>query len=355
MATVTIGLPTFNSEAFLETCLRSITRQSYSDFRVLVVDGGSTDSTLDRIKQWSARDERVRCWSEPVTGLYEAFNTILDETHSPYVCILPADDLLDDSYLQDMVSALQDHPGATAAVCPLRVFDERDEHIHSEFDRERWVFDPKLSSSLSGREAGPCVHPWPFDGMRGLLRENPFVSLTQLVLRRESLGGSRFRTDLGSTADILFNLVLGLNGDLVHVPTTWGGWRIHAAQASQRDSKREQKLQRMETMLSAALRSHLDEVDDEMYHRRLQELQRVMASWHRLSERVSGRPSPSRWVTVLASFLSAPRAASLYAMGRLTRSNRAQQWLECRAREITQYRVAAGLERNSIAMQAREH
>ena len=121
--TLTIGLPTFNSESFLRERIRSIQSQTNSDFVVNVIDGGSTDRTLDLIDDWSLSDCRVHRDDRTVQGLYPAFNAILDRAETEFVCILPADDLMPANWVSEMVAVLQRYPNASAVACPLRLFD----------------------------------------------------------------------------------------------------------------------------------------------------------------------------------------------------------------------------------------
>ncbi|MFT7169910.1 MAG: glycosyltransferase involved in cell wall biosynthesis, partial [Paracoccaceae bacterium] len=72
---VSIGLPVYNGEAFLEIAIRSAMEQTYGDFELILCDNASTDGTQAICAEWAARDPRVR-WarSEVHTGAARNFN-----------------------------------------------------------------------------------------------------------------------------------------------------------------------------------------------------------------------------------------------------------------------------------------
>lgn len=314
--------------------------QTFDDFQVLVVDGGSKDSTLEQIQRWSANDARVVLHPAPVAGLYQAFNQVLTSAETPYVCILPADDSMSNCFLQRMIFALEEYPGASAAVSRLRVFDENDHPLPSPWDHAITPFERAQSPATTS------LHPWPFDALAGLMRQNPYVSQTQLVYRTRAIDRLRFETDLGSTADILFNLQLAFAHDVVHVAETWGGWRLHPAQASQQDSQRSLKKQRLEVMLDRAVESHLSKINDQRYRRRLEQIADVMAGWNHLQESVEGQSHARRWATVFARGMLSPRASWLYAQSRLGRTEAVRDWLTDQARRLTRFRLDCSLRQN---------
>ena len=52
-------VPAYNAELYIEDCVRSVRSQGLSDWELIVVDDGSTDSTLERARAWAEKDERI--------------------------------------------------------------------------------------------------------------------------------------------------------------------------------------------------------------------------------------------------------------------------------------------------------
>ena len=91
---VSIIIPTLNSSRFLEACLKSVVSQSYGNWEALVVDGGSTDGTLDVIESFSAMDSRVKCVSNPNDqGPGQARALGIEVSQGTVIAFLDADDL----------------------------------------------------------------------------------------------------------------------------------------------------------------------------------------------------------------------------------------------------------------------
>ena len=82
----------YNSKTFLLETVRSVLSQDYSDFEYILVDGGSSDGTLEIIKECAAQDNRIRWISEPDDGIADAFNKGIRMAQGEVVGILNSDD-----------------------------------------------------------------------------------------------------------------------------------------------------------------------------------------------------------------------------------------------------------------------
>lgn len=90
MPKFSIIIPTYNSSATLEACLNSVLTQSFTNFEVLIMDGCSKDNTFDIARSFS--DERIRVYSEPDTGVYDAMNKGIDKVQGEWLYFLGSDD-----------------------------------------------------------------------------------------------------------------------------------------------------------------------------------------------------------------------------------------------------------------------
>ena len=92
---ISVVIAVYNGKATLQQCLDSVTQQTYTNIELIVIDGGSTDGTVDLIK---ANAQRITYWiSEPDRGIYNAWNKALAQAKGDWICFLGADD-----YLRDM-------------------------------------------------------------------------------------------------------------------------------------------------------------------------------------------------------------------------------------------------------------
>ncbi len=101
---------TFNSKRYLEETIRSVLTQAFVDLEYILVDGGSTDGTLDIIRDHAAKDRRIRWISEPDEGIADAFNKGIALASGEIVGIINSDDTYAPGALRAVADACAAHP-----------------------------------------------------------------------------------------------------------------------------------------------------------------------------------------------------------------------------------------------------
>lgn len=91
---VSIIIPAYNAQAYLRECLGSVLAQSFPDWEAIVVDDGSTDSTLDIAREYAGTDCRFKVFTKPNGGLSDARNYGLEHIAGEWVTFLDSDDML---------------------------------------------------------------------------------------------------------------------------------------------------------------------------------------------------------------------------------------------------------------------
>lgn len=104
---ISVIVPVYNAEAFLDQCLQSITTQSYRRLEIIVVDDGSTDSTGEKCDRWAGRDERIRVIHQSNGGHSAARNTALDAMTGELVMMVDSDDVLHPGFAESLLQLLQ--------------------------------------------------------------------------------------------------------------------------------------------------------------------------------------------------------------------------------------------------------
>lgn len=120
---ITFIIPAYNTSRYLPQCLKSVTRQSYRNLEILVIDDGSTDATGSIAQEWAARDERIRVIHQPNGGLSSARNTGLDAAQGQLLACLDSDDYLAPNYAERLLQVMND-TGADIASAPMMPFDD---------------------------------------------------------------------------------------------------------------------------------------------------------------------------------------------------------------------------------------
>lgn len=90
---ISVVLPCFNAAATLAACLDSLLAQTWTDFEIVVVDDGSTDTSLHILRAFVDRDARVRVFDRPHGGVVQAMNFGLAHCRGEYVARMDSDDI----------------------------------------------------------------------------------------------------------------------------------------------------------------------------------------------------------------------------------------------------------------------
>lgn len=106
MSKISIIIPTYNAERTIKKALQSIIGQTYQQYEVLIIDGGSQDRTLAHVR--SFRNKRVKICSGPDKGVYDAMNKGIDLATGEWLYFLGSDDeLRDNDVLSNIATELQ--------------------------------------------------------------------------------------------------------------------------------------------------------------------------------------------------------------------------------------------------------
>lgn len=90
---VSVLMPAYNSASFISAAIESILAQTYTNFELLIIDDGSTDSTLEIISKYASCDPRIRLFIREHYGLVNTLNFGLDQADGLYLARLDADDI----------------------------------------------------------------------------------------------------------------------------------------------------------------------------------------------------------------------------------------------------------------------
>lgn len=168
MALLSIIVPLYNQEKYIEQCVKSILGQTYKDIRVIIVDDGSTDNGLKLCLQIAKKDARVKVIQQKNKGLLQARYTGLKYVDTEYVTFVDADDyILAESYSMAQ-NAMNDH-------CDMilfeitRLYGEKNQKTEHQFIEAGYYDKRKIEKEIypqmiwdfrrnvSGLEVSQCV------------------------------------------------------------------------------------------------------------------------------------------------------------------------------------------------------
>lgn len=106
---ISIIVPVYNVEPYIETCLNSILTQSLGDFEVIVVNDGSSDNSLALCEHIASENPQVKIISQPNQGVSEARNTGISAASGRYIAFVDSDDWVEPEYLELLYRIAQEH------------------------------------------------------------------------------------------------------------------------------------------------------------------------------------------------------------------------------------------------------
>lgn len=159
---VSVVIPVYNVEAYLDRCLNSVVNQSYRDLEIILVDDGSTDNCPALCDAWARRDSRIKVIHKENAGLGMARNTGIENAAGKYICFFDSDDYVAPQILERAVS-LSEKENADITVFGMAKMSAKGE-LRNEFvpqtdkavfrGREvQDIFLPDLINSSSGDAA----------------------------------------------------------------------------------------------------------------------------------------------------------------------------------------------------------
>ena len=100
---ISIIIPIYNTEKFLEQCLCSVTNQTYKNLEILCINDGSTDNSQSIVENYQKSDSRILLFTIPNSGVSNARNVGLFHATGDYVMFVDSDDWIDSNMCRDMI------------------------------------------------------------------------------------------------------------------------------------------------------------------------------------------------------------------------------------------------------------
>lgn len=143
---VSVVIPVYNAEKFLEQTLGCLLAQTYGDIEVILVDDGSKDSSRAICERYSERDKRFRYYYQENAGAGAARNYGIDLARGEFLMFLDSDDLFEPHFVKNMRDAIV-RDGGDAAVCRADKFDtiyrpDEARLLHAHALLEAGVYEP---------------------------------------------------------------------------------------------------------------------------------------------------------------------------------------------------------------------
>lgn len=183
---LSVIIPVYKVESFLDQCLQSVVNQTYHDLEIILVDDGSPDNCPALCDAWAEKDARIRVLHKTNGGLSDARNAGISEAHGAFVSFLDSDDYIDEHMYEKLMQVFEQQEQVGIAACLFYTDTEGAIGVMT----EKWEFQEPVV--VSGDDFG----------RNKMLQETPHPVWNK-VYRAELLQETRFRTGR-INEDVLF-------------------------------------------------------------------------------------------------------------------------------------------------------
>ena len=156
MPAVSVIVPVYNVDKYIDRCLQSIVSQSFSDIEIILINDGSKDASESVCLQWASQDNRIIYVRKKNEGAGPTRNLGIQMASAEFIAFCDSDDWYDERFIETMLTKQQD-TGADIVVCGYCAFDGRTAKVISttipsliDVEMDRWFrCERKLPSSVS--------------------------------------------------------------------------------------------------------------------------------------------------------------------------------------------------------------
>ena len=155
---ITVVVPCFNVEQYVEKCVNSILMQTYSNLEIILVDDGSRDGTREKLDAF--HDQRIIVIHQKNMGLSGARNTGIKYANGRYICFIDGDDYVEPEYVGRMYESCKKNK-TDICVCGFNYVNEEYRVIGKKYVKNKFRYD-KISSikDILSRKPKTTVVAW---------------------------------------------------------------------------------------------------------------------------------------------------------------------------------------------------
>ena len=100
---ISIVLTSYNYEQYISECIKSVIDQTFTDWELIIIDDGSKDNSINIIKEFCSKDERIKLFTHPKNenkGLQKTLEYGINLANNEWITLLESDDILSCDYLE---------------------------------------------------------------------------------------------------------------------------------------------------------------------------------------------------------------------------------------------------------------
>ena len=192
MDKISIIVPIYNADKYLDRCINSLLKQTYSNIEIILLDDGSTDNSSNIINKYAKKDKRIVVINKENTGVSDTRNVGIQKASGNYICFCDADDMYNKNYIKKMYEHILEKK-VDAVRCNYKVIDDNNKFM-SKGDLKN------ISKQMYTNNIKEKIIPLCLNG-------NMPCFTYLLMIKKEKLN-VYFKTDIAMMEDVIFYIEL---------------------------------------------------------------------------------------------------------------------------------------------------
>lgn len=212
---ISIIMTSYNYENLISTAIESILNQTYKNWELIIVEDGSVDNSIDVIKKYCEKDNRIKLYSHENginKGLAPSLLLGLEKTSNEWVAFLESDDVWELNYLEEKVKAINANKDAGLIFNDVKLIG--DEERFKEFDE----YFRKRTKLLSAKKIEYTE----------LLDINFITTFSCVMVKKKLLEKCEFKTPMPQCIDWVLWMQIMTGNKIVYLKKELTSWRLHS-------------------------------------------------------------------------------------------------------------------------------
>jgi len=237
MPKITVIIPVYNAEKYIEESVGSVLNQTFKNFELLIVNDSSTDNTEKIVKKIIMNDSRCFLINLPENkGKAHALNIAIQKAKGEFICILDADDIFFQDKLEQQIKFMQEHPEVDMVYGGAKYFSDSDEELEQRkiLESSENLFENLKKARGKTIEELNAQH-------HGILNDNDaIIAACSVMIRKKVFEKCKFDEQLRNIEDYdMWYQIIGKGFKLYGIKKPFYYYRVHKNQKSANPEKRQ--------------------------------------------------------------------------------------------------------------------
>lgn len=186
---VSIVVPVYNCENYIERCIKSLLEQTYKNIEIILINDGSKDRSLDICKKYSNIDKRIVIIDKKNEGVSKARNTGIKKSNGKFISFVDADDYIDNTFIEEMLKKLYEYDADYVTCGYKRIYNEDHiEYVNNNLEEQVIDANEYITKLLNVQNGYGFAH--------------------MKLIKKEKIQNIEFNPNIQVGEDALFNIML---------------------------------------------------------------------------------------------------------------------------------------------------